>query len=69
MAGYWYIEGADGRHYCYAKDPTYVCPMGEPVVFERNEGAEDVGPTARLMVKEIVPRPSSSAWTRCDSPS
>lgn len=28
MRGYWYIEGDDGRHYCYSKEPTYECPVG-----------------------------------------
>lgn len=28
LGGYWYIEGADGRHYCYAKEPSFVCPIG-----------------------------------------
>ena len=44
MPGYWYIEGADGRHYCYAKEPTFVCPMGEPVVFDRPEGSGTASP-------------------------
>lgn len=28
FGSYWYIEGADGRHYCYAKDASYECPVG-----------------------------------------
>ena len=58
MPGYWYIEGADGRHYCYAKEPTFVCPMGEPVEYDRPEGSEDSEPTARLTVEAIVPAAS-----------
>ena len=55
MPGYWYIEGADGRHYCYAKEPTFVCPMGEPVEYDRVEDSEDREPTARLTVPAIMP--------------
>lgn len=28
LGSYWYIEGADGRHYCYAKDLSVECPVG-----------------------------------------
>ena len=55
MVGYWYIEGADGRRYCYAKEPTFVCPMGEPVEYDRVEDSEDREPTARLTVPAITP--------------
>lgn len=55
MAGYWYIEGADGRHYCYAKEPTYLCPMAEPVLFDRAEDCEGSEPVPRLTVPAITP--------------
>ena len=55
MPGYWYIEGADGRRYCYAKDPTYLCPMGDPVVYERSEDSEDSEPVPRLTLDVMVP--------------
>jgi hypothetical protein len=28
FGSYWYIEGADGRHYCYSKEASYRCPIG-----------------------------------------
>lgn len=42
---YWYIDGKDGRHYCYAKEPTFLCPMGEPTeyVVPAPEGSETEG--------------------------
>lgn len=27
MTGYWYIEGPDGRRYCWRKEPSYRCPI------------------------------------------
>lgn len=47
MHSYFYYEGTDGRHYCYAKTPTFTCPMAEPVevrptVIEPREGERDI---------------------------
>lgn len=28
MTGYWYIEGADGRHFCWSKELSVTCPVG-----------------------------------------
>lgn len=36
--GYWYMEGADGRHFCFAKEPTYTCPHAH---FERTRVDEE----------------------------
>jgi hypothetical protein len=55
MSGYWYIGGADGRRYCFAKEPTFVCPMSEPVVFDRPEDGADREPVPRLTVPAITP--------------
>lgn len=45
MFTYRYYEGKDGRHYCYAKEPTFRCPMGEPTeyVVPAPEGSETEG--------------------------
>lgn len=42
---YRYYEGKDGRHYCYAKDPTFVCPLAEPTeyVVPAGEASETEG--------------------------
>lgn len=40
FGGYWYIDGADGRRYCYAKEPTYRCHVG---AIERDPVAPDAG--------------------------
>lgn len=37
---YFYVEGVDGRHYCYAKTPTFTCPMAEPVEYVPNANGE-----------------------------
>jgi hypothetical protein len=39
-ANYFYFEGADGRRYCYAGEPSFRCPIG---AIERDPIAEDAG--------------------------
>lgn len=29
MGGYWYVEGADGHHFCWSKVPTFECPNAD----------------------------------------
>lgn len=41
MYSYFYFEGTDGRHYCWAKTPTFVCPMAEPVEYIPNGDGEE----------------------------
>jgi hypothetical protein len=42
MSGeYRYYEGANGERYCYAKHPTYTCPLAEP-------GTQDAEPTREV---------------------
>lgn len=37
---YWYVDGKDGRHYCWSKQPTFVCPLADPVVYVKHEDGE-----------------------------
>lgn len=41
--GYWYIEGGDDRHFCYAKTPSFVC---------RHADGDDLGRLAGLAAEE-----------------
>jgi hypothetical protein len=49
MGGYWYVPGNDGRRYCYAKEPTFVCPVGNVKL----EGPDDPEP-GHYVVTETV---------------
>lgn len=55
MGGYWYVEGADGVHYCWAKVPTFRCPFGEgpPVALTDalDSEAENGWPTSDKLVR------------------
>jgi hypothetical protein len=55
MAGYWYFKGTDGRRYCYAKDPTYVCPMSEPLIYTRREDSDSTELDPCLAIAEMTP--------------
>lgn len=52
MRGYWYIEGADGRHYCWSKEPSFSCPIGTAErlgdLFEQACAHADISPAWML---------------------
>jgi hypothetical protein len=47
---YYYVEGTDGRHYCYAKEPSYRCPVG----WTDRQGKDDPEPGAFVITETIA---------------
>ena len=40
---YWYLPGTDGRHYSWAKHPTFECPNADAVTYTPAEQEGDEG--------------------------
>jgi hypothetical protein len=55
FGSYWYIEGGDGRHYCYAKELSVECPIGsmERLGDTLTIAAEEVGIDPAFMLRKL----------------
>lgn len=51
--GYWYIEGADGRHYCWSKQATDLCPNRDGMIVHDLLADNDCGLDVQLIAKSI----------------
>lgn len=55
---YRYYEGTDGRHYCYAPAPTFVCPMADLTEYVPNPDGE--GGEHRIKLGDLEPLTSAA---------
>lgn len=51
----WYIRGADGKDYCWAKEPSYRCPIGsaERLGDILEAAAEELGVGREWLLRKI----------------
>ena len=43
MSGYWYIQGSDGKQFCWAREPTFRCRYSEQAPSKLSDAAVALG--------------------------